>query len=561
MNSDQQELDLLIRQGESLTVEFKSDLRCLHDQELVNAVVSLANTDGGDLLLGVEDSGEITGLHPKHQGRTELGEQQNLVGLEALIANKTNPPLSVTAHQYLSTSGVLVARICVPQVQQVVATSEGLMKHRRLKHDGTPETVPLFINEIYSRQSSLGLVDPSAVIMRHLDAKQLDARQRENIRDAIKTYGGDRSLLALPDDELDGALGLMRDNHPTVAGLIMLGTESLLRQHLPGYEVAFQVLRGTKVQVNEFYRRPFLETFQEVEHQMKPWIIEDEIMVDSFRVPIPNYDRQAVREALVNAMVHRDFAVLGAVYCQLNDAGLTISNPGGFIAGVNIGNLLVASPRSRNPLLADVIKRIGLAERSGRGIDTIYEGMLRYGRPAPDYRLSNRETVSVFLAGAPADSEFFRMMIEQEKLFGKTPINALMILARLRTNQPQTATQLAEYTQQTEKETNIALQQLIDSQFVRTRITPKAQTYTIKSKLYKKTKQKANYVRQTADELAQQEILIIEHMKEHGSIKSGVVAELCHLTEQQAYRLLQKLVSGGTITRRGNRKASLYVPN
>lgn len=67
------------------------------------------------------------------------------------------------------------------------------------------------------------------------------------------------------------------ERHPTVAGLLLLGTESLLRQHLPSYEVAFQVLRGTDVQVNEFYRKPLLETFEEVDLQFRPWIIEEEI--------------------------------------------------------------------------------------------------------------------------------------------------------------------------------------------------------------------------------------------------------------------------------------------
>ncbi len=83
---------------------------------------------------------------------------------------------------------------------------------------------------------------------------------------------------------------------------------------------------------------------------------------------------------------------------KLDDDGLAISSPGGFIEGVGIGNLLVTPPRSRNPLLADIIKRIGLAERTGRGIDRIFEGMLRYGRPAPDYSMSTDYTVAVLLS-------------------------------------------------------------------------------------------------------------------------------------------------------------------
>jgi ATP-dependent DNA helicase RecG len=88
---------------------------------------------------------------------------------------------------------------------------------------------------------------------------------------------------------------------------------------------------------------------------------------------VPNYHKRAFREAVVNSLVHRDYTRLGAVHVRLENDGLTISNPGGFVEGVNLGNLLVSEPRPRNPLLADIVKRIGLAERTGRGIDLIYE--------------------------------------------------------------------------------------------------------------------------------------------------------------------------------------------
>jgi len=66
MSETVQQLSKLISQGETLTVEFKSDLKSLPDRDLLAAVVSLANTEGGELLLGVEDDGRITGLHANH---------------------------------------------------------------------------------------------------------------------------------------------------------------------------------------------------------------------------------------------------------------------------------------------------------------------------------------------------------------------------------------------------------------------------------------------------------------------------------------------------------------
>src|SRR5690554_7926753 len=101
----------------------------------------------------------------------------------------------------------------------------------------------------------MSLVDPSATLIEQVDVEQLDPLQRLRIRNAIKKYGGDQSLIPLADEELDGALGLVteanRKRCPTLARLLLLGSEGMLRRHLPANEVAFQVLQGTNVLVNE----------------------------------------------------------------------------------------------------------------------------------------------------------------------------------------------------------------------------------------------------------------------------------------------------------------------
>ncbi len=547
------EIEKLILQGESLSLEFKSDQKCLSDRDLVATVVSLANTEGGDLLLGVEDNGAITGLHANHL---------NISSVAALIANKTNPAISVRAEQY-KVQGKFIARIIIPKSRQLVSTSEGLLLRRRLKLDGTPEAVPFYPHEFIQRQSSMGLVDPSAMVLEEVDANQLDPLQRLRIRNAIKKYGGEQTLLALADEELDGALGLVKSingkQHPTVAGLLLLGTEDLLRTHLPAYEVAFQVLQGTNVKVNEFYRKPLIETFEDVELQFKPWVIEEELEVGLFRVPIPNYDRRAFREGFVNALVHRDFSRLGAVHVKIDNTGLNISNPGGFIEGVNLSNLLVAPPHSRNPLLADIIKRIGLAERTGRGIDRIYEGMLRYGRPEPDYGLSNAYLVNLFMANVAADREFLRMVVEQHDSLGEPLVEPLIILSRLRDERRLTTTDLAPSLQKSESHTRIIVEKLLEAGLVEAYGSGRGRSYTLSAAVYRRSGQKAAYVRQAGFDTIQQEQMVLKYIDKHGSIKRAEVAELCHLTLPQAYHLLKNLQNAGAITQQGKTRHTFYT--
>src|SRR5207247_6859486 len=137
--------------------------------------------------------------------------------------------------------------------------------------DGLPECVPLYPHEIAQRQSDLGLLDYSALPVAAASPEDFDPLERERLRQSIDRYGGDRALLELADHEVDGALGLVRREEgrivPTVTGLLLLGREAALRAHLPTHEVAFQVLDGTDVRVNDFYRTPLLKTFQRVEEQ------------------------------------------------------------------------------------------------------------------------------------------------------------------------------------------------------------------------------------------------------------------------------------------------------
>jgi ATP-dependent DNA helicase RecG len=553
MNRDEHNIGELIAQGESLSLEFKSDLKCLSDRDLVSAIVSLANTDGGDLLLGVEDDGTITGIHPNHF---------NIAGLASLIANKTNPAISVRVTGY-EVMGKTVARISVPKSRQLVSTTEGTLLRRRNKLDGKPEAIPFYPHEFIQRQSSLGLIDPSAMVLEEIDASQFDPLQRLRIRNVIKKYGGEQPLLNLTDNELDGALGLVTPIdgrlHPTISGLLLLGTEALLRQHLPAYEVAFQVLRGTEVRVNQFYRKPLLEIFEEVELQFKPWVLEEELEVGLFRVPIPNYDIRAFREAFVNALVHRDYSRLGAVYVKLDDSGLTITNPGGFIEGVNLSNLLVTPPHSRNPLLADIIKRIGLAERTGRGIDRIYEGMLRYGRPAPDYSMSNAYIVSLFMANVAADREFLKMVVEQHDSIGEPIVEPLIILNRLRDERRLTTNDIAPALQKTEAQTRIVLERLLEAGLIEAHGAGRGRSYTLSAGVYKKSGQKAAYIRQTGFNPIQQEQMVLKYIATHGGIKREDVMALCRLNKDQAYRLLKKLSNTGSIHFVGKGKGGKYV--
>ena len=544
-----------IPSSESLTIEFKSDRAKLSDNELILAIVCLANTDGGVLYLGVEDDGAITGLHPEHR---------DLTGLAAMIANRTVPQLS-TRVEAVEEEGSLVARIEVPRSDRLVATTAGTLQRRRLRHDGRPECIPFLPHEFLSRQADLGAADPSELLIEASSIDDLDPIERERLRQAVAKYRGDRSLLGLDDAELDGALGLTvtRDGRrvPTVTGILLIGREEAIRRHVPVHEVAFQRLDDTEVRVNDFYRWPLVRVFERVEEQFTAHLDETEIQVGLYRVPVPRVEQRAFREALINALTHRDYTRLGAVHVRWNRESLTVSNPGGFVDGVSLDNLLVTEPRPRNRQLADAIKRIGLAERTGRGVDLIYKGLLRYGRPPPDYARTDARNVVVSLSCADADLAFLRLVIrEEDRLGAPLPLDTLIALSLLNRQKRAGVHEIAMAVQRDVFAARAVVERLVEVGLVEAHGIKKGRTYTLAPRVYREMGQADEYVRQAGFDRLQQEQMVRTYVREHGSIRRRDVIRLCRLSPQQATRLLARLVEEDVLARHGRGKGSVYEP-
>ena len=543
-----------IPDAESLTVEFKSDRERLSDADLIQAVVCLANTQGGTVYVGVEDDGTVTGLHPAHAA--------NVGGLAALIANRTVPPLGVRV-EAVEVDAKLVAVVEVPRSPRLVSTSGGTLQRRRIQADGTPECVPFLPHEFPAHQADLGLLDYSALPVQGSTPDDLDPVERQRLRRAVERYRGDTSLVGLDDGELDGALGLVRREAgrsvPTVAGLLLIGREGALRQHLPTHEVAFQVLQGTEVRVNDFYRVPLVAAFERVEEQFGARLVEQELQVGLFRVPVPQVDRKAFREAVVNALTHRDYTRLGAVHVRWQGETLTVSNPGGFVDGVSLDNILVVEPRPRNPLLADALKRIGLAERTGRGVDLIFKGLLRYGRPAPSYRRSDATSVVIELNCADADLDFLKLVLDEEQRLGTSiPIDPLLVLSRLREEKRLDVSAIARTIQKDVPAARATLERLVEAGLVEAHGVKKGRTYTMSARLYRRLGEPASYVRQAGFDPLQQEQMVRSFVREHGRIRRRDVVDLCRVSVHQAKRLLGKLVDEGALVRTGVGRATQY---
>jgi len=416
--------------------------------------------------------------------------------LTALIANRTRPSLTPRI-EVVPCQGKEVIAVEVPPQSAPVGTTSGRYLRRALDGKGRPCCLPMFFHEMHTRQADRGAQDYSALVIPEASWDDLGPLEFERFRRSIREHrAGDQSLLTLPD-------------------------------------------------------WPLLRLMEEFEQRFAARNREQEILVGMVRVAVPDYPSAAFREALANALIHRDYTRLGAVHVQWHDDRLEISNPGGFPEGVRLDNLLVTAPRPRNPLLADAFKRAGIVERTARGIDTIFYEQLRNGRPAPSYELSNESGVVVVLPGGQANLDFVRLLVEEARAGRDLRLDELLLLNALWQDRRLTTEEAARLTQKPESDVRVVLNRLVEAGLVEPRGERKGRTWHLSAATYRRLGQPAAYVRQRGFEPLQQEQMVLQYVEKHGRITRSEAAELCRLAPSQAYRLLKRLEEAGKIRRIG----------
>ena len=143
---------------------------------------------------------------------------------------------------------------------------------------------------------------------------------------------------------------------------------------------------------------------------------------------IPTFNESAVREVILNAISHRDYRMAGSVFIREFPRRLEIVSPGGFPPGITPENILwEQAPRNRR--IAETLARCGLVERSGQGMNRIYEVCIRESKPKPDFTHTDAYHVWLTLHGEVQYPEFLRFLekLGKERLESFTTQDLLVI--------------------------------------------------------------------------------------------------------------------------------------
>lgn len=563
----EQELRDLVAQGETFEVEFKSDTpdkkSGLSDEEMQEAVVCLANAEGGKLLLGVEDDGTITGLHAKHMGRPATG----LGGyFKNVLQGNSKPDIQA---EFVDVQEGRVAVIHIRKAASLVSTSQGRILQRQHDAWGAPQCRVIYPQEIPSLLAVRGQYDHTEQLVPELRFRHLSRAELDRIRTFVeRQLQADKALLTLTDEELAKALTLVKSEGdeliPTVAGVLLTGTKQMLDTYVRGHEVAFQELkRGGDVGANNFSREPLLRVWELYESFFRARNPEREVRFEDTqqRVAIPRYPDRAVREAFANALVHRDYSLLNAVYFQFQDDDrLLIASPGGFVNGISVQNLLTSEPKPRNPLLADIFKRLGLVERTGRGVPRIFDDVLSLGRPAPSYS-GTVSSVRVTIPGGEADAKFAELVLQARQENRDLNWAHLLVMHHLSKSRELTPQETSSLIGQDEQRARDVLEELVDWGLVEGRGRAR-RSYHLSVGVYEALGLLDDYNRRKQAEDMEDEERVLDYMHRNGRITRTQVMELTGLASNQADYLLRRLRAEEAIVLIGRGRAAYYeLPN
>lgn len=539
----------LIQSGETLTTEFKT---VINDKELAKVAACLANGEGGVLLIGVEDDGRVVGAQPRHGRRTDPDR------VAAYIQANTEPALAVTVSLERIEDHELL-RIDVPRADPgPVGTKLGVFTKRVIDTMGQPACVPMTAHEIVSMGMVMRGQDFAAATAAGATFRDLDPAEFDRFRRLCRAAGDD--LERLSDVDVLRALGLVPLNNPISLGAILLfGNADALARWIPNAEFLFQDLRSDESSTNVRIVTPLFRAAEELRRFIDERNRVTELLVGLHRVEVPLIASVTRREAVANALVHRDYAALGPTTVQITDSEFTVSNPGGFPPGVTISNILDQS-RPRSSILAAAFKRAGLVERRGKGVNDMFEQQLRAGRDTPDYSRSTPESVVVTVPLGSADFDLVRFLLTwEDERQRPLSLEELRIVHEVKSAGSATSLEVAETLSLIPATARAILSRLVELGILEARGVGRSRKFHLTARFYDLAQDRNAYVRLKGVDPIQQERMILDYVLAYGSISRGEAAQLCQTTPLEARGVLRRLVEDQRLELHGEKRGARYV--
>ncbi len=343
---------------------------------LAETLVAFANSDGGTILIGVDENGDVTG---------QVYEDEAEIALQASI-RECRPPVGVRWHQAAAQEGMAFA-IVVNRSPELHSLSDG----RVLVRAGA-ENRPLSGDQIRQLAATKSTGD--------FEAELAPGARREDFDEDVVTEfvakweeRQHREWTRAVDDLLHEVGALDENGRPTVAGVLLFAANPqvfLPQSGLTFVKFLSKLPRGESGQPGYGRREeiggPLVRIIQ------RTWeVVGEEMRVGAVVTGLERKERTeypvaAVREGLVNAIAHRDYRLGGRrIEVRMFSDRMEITSPGGLPGFITVDNI-VDEHFSRNPRLVSCLYQWGYIEELGLGVDLMIEEMVRAGHPPPQFK-------------------------------------------------------------------------------------------------------------------------------------------------------------------------------
>jgi ATP-dependent DNA helicase RecG len=365
-------------------LEFKEARTQLDNTKLFRYCVALANEGGGKLVLGVTDKpprrvvGSAASRSPAGMAQKILGKLGFRVDVEALSHPDGRVVIFHVPPRPRGTAYSLDGAYWMRSGEDLVPMSEDQL--RRIFNEGKPDWTTETAADGCSAADVVQLLDTQS----YFDLMKLP-------------YPADRAGVL---DRLERDKLLTHDHGEwsvTNLGAILFAKRldefDLLVRKAPRVIVS----EGTgklKTKLDQVVGKGYAVGFEGLVDFINAQVPRNEVIVKALREEVKMFPEIAVRELVANALIHQDFSEVGrSVMVELYSDRLEVSNPGKpFIPP----DRFIDEYQSRNERLADVMRRIGICEEKGSGIDKVITAAEVYQLPAPDFRVGERTTAVLF---------------------------------------------------------------------------------------------------------------------------------------------------------------------
>ena len=275
------------------------------------------------------------------------------------------------------------------------------------------------------------------------------------------------------------------------------------------------------------------------------------------QLEIPDITWWIAREAVLNALVHRDYFLHQSIHLSLSDNRIEITSPGGFIGGVTAQNILRHPPVRRNPLLADVLQTIGLVNRLGLGVDRIFEESLSLGKDLPRYEADESHVTLVLPTRTHADfARFVQDMRSEGRGLGVDDLIVLRGLIRRPVLDRWSAARLLQLSEEEAAATLVSLRE-------RGFLVPRGRGRGTKYGLARRYSGLVERTGVDGDIWLDEEsvrLRLLALLPARGRMTNAEIRRLSGYSRSQVLKLMRSLRSEGLVEVRGRGRGAHYVP-